>query len=225
LICAGSLGLLVGMLGVEAALRSMHAGDDNASTAAGLGFILGLVALTVSVAWYLFRDKKRTTLAQLARNMARDFAFIPSGFTGYLLLVTVFIILGQVFGVYTLVDQFSEFVSKWPVAIRADGAARLSAAFWVADYVAGALSLIFGMVLLVVMFRHRRSAVKLALWYFGILIPLAIMDFFANTSAKDSSPGTELGGMVMTIAVTAACIVYFLRSKQVRATFVEPVRA
>jgi len=92
--------------------------------------------------------------------------------------------------------------------------------------VAGVLIVLFGFVLLVVMFRRRRAAVKLALWYFATNIVLSIPDFFVSMrSRSDFSLGPELGVLAVTIPLIAACALYFMRSKRVRATFVEPALA
>src|SRR5262249_5275194 len=109
LICVGSVALMAAMLGVDYVLKSSnYLSEENANGVAGLGFIFGFAALSVSVTWYLFRDKKRTALTQLARNLARDFAFVPSGFRGYLLLLTLFIVLNQALAISDEVDHISD---------------------------------------------------------------------------------------------------------------------
>jgi len=225
LICLGSVALMAAMLGVEYVLKSSnYLSEENANGVAGLGFIFGIAALSVSVTWYLFRDKNRSALAQLARNLARDFAFVPSGFRGYLLLLTLFIVLNQALAISDEVDHISDFMRYWSIATSEGGSDRLFAALWLLDYVAGVLIVLFGFVLLVVMFRRRRSAVKLAIWYFATNVVLSVPDFFVSMWSKsDFSLGQELGSLAIMIPVTAICALYFMRSKRVRATFVEPL--
>jgi len=211
------------MLGAEYVLKSNYLSEENANGVAALGFIFGFLALVISVVWYLFRDKKRTALTQLARNLARDFAFVPSGFRGYLLLVTSFIVLNQATSISDQVDHFSDFLSYWSSATGEGGSDRLFAVLWVLDYVAGVLMVLFGCGLLVVMFRRRRAAVKLAVWYFATNIVLSIADFFVSMrSRSDFSLGLELATLAVAIPVAAVCALYFIQSKRVRATFVEP---
>ncbi len=108
LICGGSIALF----GAGVGLRAHPPKDACATTMLGpwwqaWSLSFGLIALTASVMWYLFRDKKRAALALLARHLSKEFSFVATGVGGALALVIAFIALLIGNGVYEAITRFS----------------------------------------------------------------------------------------------------------------------